>query len=396
MSSAASLKHASKGSVWLHSGNPQPNSEHRWPWQGICSPSGSTREIFNYEQWRSVMGDIRKDLQNHPGPPGSPRWVGLITYEAGCILEPAIPALTEGSKKPLARFWRYENPPHSLPPEEMPLPKASAWATPDEEEHRSRIEKCRQRIASGEIYQANLSRRIHLKFSTAPDGLKLTQALQAREQHSYTAWLKVDDDQEIISLTPEALLRGKVGQTGVASFPIKGTAEPWSETLKSDPKELAEHTMIVDLVRNDLGRVAEYGSVYVNPMLGTRDLRTLRHVESGVRATLKNGSDVLDALESLLPGGSITGAPKIRAMQIISEFEQTARGPYGGCVGYFSFNGNLDCCITIRTALLKDGHAHVQAGGGWVNDSVPENEFQETVNKAKAMLKAVALAEHGM
>jgi len=117
------------------------------------------------------------------------------------------------------------------------------------------------------------------------------------------------------------------------------------------------------------------------------------HIVSSVSGTLRDGVSAMDALRASLPAGTLSGAPKIRAMQIISQLEQTTRGPYGGCVGYFSFNGNLDCCITIRTALLKDGHAYVQAGGGWVNDSTPEGEYQETVNKSKAMLKAVALAE---
>jgi len=118
------------------------------------------------------------------------------------------------------------------------------------------------------------------------------------------------------------------------------------------------------------------------------------HIVSQVEGTLSAERTPYDLIRATFPAGTLSGAPKIRAMQIISELEQTARGPYGGCVGYFSFNGNLDCCITIRTALIKDGHAYVQAGGGWVNDSDPEAEFQETVNKAKAMLKAVAMAEH--
>jgi len=136
--------------------------------------------------------------------------------------------------------------------------------------------------------------------------------------------------------------------------------------------------------------------VQVSDLMAIERYSHVMHIVSHVTGTLGDDHTPYDLMRVTFPAGTLTGAPKIRAMQIISEFEQTARGPYGGCVGYFSFNGNLDCCITIRTALLKDGQAHVQAGGGWVNDSVPENEFQETVNKAKAMLKAVALAEHGM
>ena len=164
--------------------------------------------------------------------------------------------------------------------------------------------------------------------------------------------------------------------------------------LLADPKERAEHVMLVDLARNDIGRVCEYGSVQVADLMVTERYSHVMHIVSSVTGQLASGKTPYDLMRATFPAGTLTGAPKIRAMQIINEFEQTTRGPYGGTVGYFSFNGNLDCCITIRTALLKDGKAYVQAGGGWVNDSVPEAEFEETVNKAKAMIKAIALAEH--
>ncbi len=151
--------------------------------------------------------------------------------------------------------------------------------------------------------------------------------------------------------------------------------------------------MLVDLARNDLGRVCDFGSVKVKDLMIIERYSHVMHIVSQVEGRLSSERTPYDLMRATFPAGTLSGAPKIRAMQIISELEQTARGPYGGCVGYFSFNGNLDCCITIRTALLKDGRAYVQAGGGWVNDSTPEGEFQETVNKAQATLKAVALAE---
>src|SRR3974390_690861 len=163
--------------------------------------------------------------------------------------------------------------------------------------------------------------------------------------------------------------------------------------LLADPKERAEHVMLVDLARNDLGRVCDFGSVQVKDLMIIERYSHVMHIVSQVEGHLSDGRTPYDLMRATFPAGTLSGAPKIRAMQIISELEQTARGPYGGCVGYFSFNGNLDCCITIRTDLLKDGPAHVQPGGGWVNDSTPEGEYQETLNKAKAMLKAVALAE---
>ncbi|HVK58173.1 MAG TPA: anthranilate synthase component I family protein, partial [Candidatus Kapabacteria bacterium] len=184
--------------------------------------------------------------------------------------------------------------------------------------------------------------------------------------------------------------------------PIAGT-RPRGKTLEedtqnekdllADPKEQAEHVMLVDLARNDIGRVCDFGSVQVKDLMIIERYSHVMHIVSQVEGRLSKERTPYDLMRATFPAGTLSGAPKIRAMQIIAELEQTARGPYGGCVGYFSFNGNLDCCITIRTALLKDGKAYVQAGGGWVNDSVPEAEFQETVNKSKAMLKAVSLAE---
>ena len=167
-----------------------------------------------------------------------------------------------------------------------------------------------------------------------------------------------------------------------------------AKELLADPKERAEHVMLVDLARNDLGRVCEFGTVTVKDLMIIERYSHVMHIVSQVEGIALRRTTPYDLMRATFPAGTLSGAPKIRAMQIIAELEQTARGPYGGCVGYFSFSGNLDCCITIRTALLKDGQAYVQAGGGWVNDSTPEGEFQETVNKAKAMLKAVAMAEN--
>jgi anthranilate synthase component 1 len=207
----------------------------------------------------------------------------------------------------------------------------------------------------------------------------------------------------LVGASPEIHVRSEEGQVQIR--PIAGT-RPRGKTaeedvahekdLLADPKERAEHVMLVDLARNDIGRVCEYGSVQVADLMVIERYSHVMHIVSSVTGQLCADKTPYDLLRTTFPAGTLTGAPKIRAMQIISEFEQTTRGPYGGTVGYFSFNGNLDCCITIRTAMLKDGKAYVQAGGGWVNDSVPEAEFQETVNKAKAMIKAVALAEHSI
>jgi len=209
------------------------------------------------------------------------------------------------------------------------------------------------------------------------------------------------DGFSLVGASPEVHVRCEEGKVEIR--PIAGTRPRGKNSdedlllekeLLADPKERAEHVMLVDLARNDIGRVCDFGSVQVKDLMIVERYSHVMHIVSQVEGKLSAGKTLYDLMRATFPAGTVSGAPKIRAMQIISELEQTGRGPYAGCVGYFSFNGNLDTCITIRTALLKDGKAYVQAGGGWVNDSVPENEFQETVNKSKAMRKAVAMAEN--
>ena len=208
------------------------------------------------------------------------------------------------------------------------------------------------------------------------------------------------DGFSLVGASPEIHVRCEDGRVEIR--PIAGTRRrgktdaedaALEKELLADPKERAEHVMLVDLARNDIGRVCDFGSVQVKDLMVIERYSHVMHIVSEVVGKLSADKTLYDLMRATFPAGTVSGAPKIRAMQIISELEQTTRGPYGGCVGYFSFNGNLDTCITIRTALLKDGRAYVQAGGGWVSDSTPEGEFQETVNKSKAMLKAVAMAE---
>jgi anthranilate synthase component 1 len=209
------------------------------------------------------------------------------------------------------------------------------------------------------------------------------------------------DGFSLVGASPEIHVRCEDGKVEIR--PIAGT-RPRGKTgaedaalekeLLADPKERAEHVMLVDLARNDIGRVCDFGSVQVKELMTIERYSHVMHIVSQVEGKLAAGRTNYDLMRATFPAGTVSGAPKIRAMQIIAELEQTARGPYAGCVGYFSFNGNLDTCITLRTALIKDGRAYVQAGGGWVNDSTPEGEFQETVNKSMAMRKAVAMAEN--
>jgi len=262
------------------------------------------------------------------------------------------------------------------------------------------VEKSKEYITAGDIIQVVGSQRFSTPMKAQP--LDVYRVVRSINPSPYMFLLELDGF-SLVGASPEIHVRcedRKVQIRPIAGTRPRGQTEAedtaHEEDLLEDPKERAEHVMLVDLARNDIGRVCDYGTVQVSDLMTIERYSHVMHIVSHVTGTLAKSQTPYDLMRVTFPAGTLTGAPKIRAMQIISEFEQTARGPYGGCVGYFSFGGNLDCCITIRTALLKDGQAHVQAGGGWVNDSVPENEFQETVNKAKAMLRAVAMAEHGM
>jgi anthranilate synthase component 1 len=260
------------------------------------------------------------------------------------------------------------------------------------------VERARKYITAGDIIQVVGSQRFSTPIKAS--AVDLYRAARSINPSPYMFLLELDGF-SLVGASPEIHVRCEDRRVEIR--PIAGTRrrgrtpeedKALEEELLADPKERAEHVMLVDLARNDLGRVCEYGSVRVKDLMIIERYSHVMHIVSQVEGRLAEGRTPYDLMRATFPAGTLSGAPKIRAMQIIAELEQTARGPYGGCMGYFSFNGNLDCCITIRTALLKDGQAYVQAGGGWVNDSTPEGEFQETVNKARAMLKAVAMAEN--
>ncbi|MBR56444.1 MAG: hypothetical protein CMH54_00130 [Myxococcales bacterium] len=374
------------GSLWLDSGSASDGAEHRWLWQGLSSDVESPLLVDGPGQWNEALDTIRTDLVETPGAAGVPRWVGLISYEAGSLVEPAVGYAGHPDVMPLAMFWRHNGSSQELSTEEGALPAAAAFPSPSVADHERRIEDVRARIGVGEIYQANLARRIDLSFDEPVKGLQLARHLQHREQHCYSAWLRVGPELAIVSLTPECLLRGTFGKPEVWSYPIKGTAEPQADGLLGDPKERAEHVMIVDLVRNDLGRVARVGSVHVDPLLGTRDMRTLRHLESRICAELAPGYDVFDALNALLPGGSITGAPKIQATRVIADLEKRPRGPYTGALLTVDAAGQVVVSLLIRTLVLQGSQGWLDVGGGIVWASDARQEVQETRRKALAHL----------
>ena len=258
-----------------------------------------------------------------------------------------------------------------------------------QEEFCSAVDKVRDYIASGDVYQVNLSRRARCRFEG--EGLDVFMALREGNPAPYGAYLGLGDF-DLISTSPEQFLQ-KVG-VDLVTRPIKGTRprgidpeedEKQEAALKGSVKDRAELLMIVDLERNDLGRVAEFGSVHVEGLYQLERYKRVIHQTAQVRAKIAPDKDVYHALEALFPGGSITGAPKVRAMEIIEELEPTRRGAYCGSIGYVGFDGNAEFNIAIRSLHLKDGWLDYQVGGGIVWDSEPESEFQETVDKGRAI-----------
>jgi anthranilate synthase component 1 len=265
------------------------------------------------------------------------------------------------------------------------------------EEYLHKVERCRQYIIAGDIIQVVLSQRFSRPTSAHP--LSIYRALRAINPSPYMYYLQTADC-HIVGASPEMLVRVEDGV--VSTHPIAGTRprgrdseedRALEEDLRSDEKETAEHIMLLDLGRNDIGRVSQPGTVQVSQLMEVERYSHVMHLISHVSGRLRRDMSHYDALRACFPAGTVSGAPKIRAMEIIAELEADRRGPYAGAVGYFSFSGNLDTAITIRTLVVKDGVAHVQAGGGIVYDSVPEREHQECVNKAKAVLAAISQAE---
>jgi len=287
-----------------------------------------------------------------------------------------------------------EHQPLTLPDEVTPVDFESNQT---KEKFFANVDASKKYIHGGDIIQVVGSQRFSAPVKASP--VDIYRAARSINPSPYMFLLELEGF-SLVGASPELHVRceeGKVEIRPIAGTRRRGKNEAEDAALEkellADPKERAEHVMLVDLARNDIGRVCDFGSVHVKDLMVVERYSHVMHIVSQVEGKLSGAKSPYDLMRATFPAGTLSGAPKIRAMQIISELEQTARGPYGGCVGYFSFNGNLDCCITIRTALVKDGKAYVQAGGGWVNDSTPEAEFQETVNKSMAMRKAVALAE---
>jgi len=262
------------------------------------------------------------------------------------------------------------------------------------------VRRVKDYIAAGDCYQVVLSQRFSAQFHGEP--LQIYRALRAINPSPYMFFLRAGEE-TVIGASPEMLVRchgQRLDYRPIAGTRKRGATETedlmLSEDLKTDQKEVAEHIMLVDLGRNDLGRVSDYGSVKVEDLMSVERYSHVQHLETSLRSRLRDGLDRFDALASCFPAGTVTGAPKIRAMEIIRELEPDRRGIYAGSVLYMDYADNLDSCIAIRTIVLRDGQAMVQAGAGIVADSVPEHEYAETVNKARAMFRAIEMAERGL
>jgi len=317
-----------------------------------------------------------------------------------------IDSLVERLNQPLQQETRtpqmppnpsFRSPPSFPSPPSPPSPTSPVSSNLSRAEFETKVTQAKEYIAAGEIIQVVLSQRLSKATTAAP--FDIYRALRSINPSPYMYHLHLDDC-HIIGASPELLVRVEEGV--VATHPIAGTrpraagpAEDLAleEELKGDEKERAEHIMLLDLGRNDIGRVAEPSTVEVTQLMDVERYSHVMHLVSHVQGRLKSSLTPFDALRACFPAGTVSGAPKIRAMEIIAELEPDKRGPYAGAVGYFSFSGNLDTAITIRTIVMTNGTAYVQAGCGIVADSVPEREYEESMNKARALIKAIEQAE---
>ncbi len=288
--------------------------------------------------------------------------------------------------------------PTPIPPPVKRTEPARLKSNMTKEEFEAAVKVIQEYILAGDAFQIVFSQRFEANIATHP--FQIYRALRAVNPSPYMFYLKLGEDQVLLGASPEMLVRcneGNLEYRPIAGTYPRGVTEDediiLGEQLKHDEKERAEHIMLVDLGRNDLGRVSNYGSVEVAELMIIERYSHVMHLVSVLKSRLQEGYDCFHALGATFPAGTLTGAPKVRAMQIIDELEPTRRGAYGGAVLYFDYSGNLDSCIALRTMYVKGNRAFIQAGAGIVADSVPEKEYAETVNKARACIRAIEMAE---
>ncbi len=317
--------------------------------------------------------------------PGPEQWDGFYDKAVERLTVLASALLTSATSGDAAAFDRKKT--------LQPVPVSSNLT---QDEFEAMVSRSKEYIAAGDIYQANLSQRLSLRIGEA-DTLRLYKILRKINPSPFAAYLDFGDLQ-LVSSSPERLVRLHEGT--VDTRPIAGTrrrgsnhaeTRELSSELLTNEKERAEHIMLLDLERNDLGKVCDYGTVTVDEMMVVEDYSHVIHIVSNVHGTLSAGTDAFDLVRAVFPGGTITGVPKVRCMEIIDELEPITRGPYTGSIGYISNNGDMDLNIIIRTFVVKEGKAYIQVGAGIVADSDPTREFFETLQKAEALKKAVEM-----
>lgn len=379
------------------------------PLQGLPRFCGGLAGYFGYDIVRYIEPRLAQGWKDNDT--GIPDILLLLTTELVVIdnlsgqlhlivyAESQQPQAFAQARARLEQLHQQLRQPAVLPPLSVhPLTPAQSDQTP--QEHQRSVARAKAYIAQGDIMQVVLSRRIRQPFAAPP--LTLYRALRRLNPSPYMFYYDFGDFQ-VVGASPEILVR--LEEDRVTVRPIAGTRprgstpeqdQTLAQELLSDPKEIAEHVMLIDLGRNDVGRIAQTGSVEVTERMIIERYSHVMHIVSNVEGRLKPGMNAMDVLRATFPAGTLSGAPKVRAMEIIDELEPTRRGVYGGAVGYLGFDGNMDMAIAIRTAVIRDHTLYVQTGGGIVADSVPESEWQETVNKSRAVLRAAELALQGL
>ena len=380
------------------------------PQHGLPRFSGGLVGYFGYETVRLIEKKLAA-LPAKPDPIGTPDILLMLSEELAVMdnlsgklylivyADPAVPNAWQKAQTRLEQLRQKLRQPAPLP-----LQLASSPTTPvsafGEAPFKAAVERAKDYILEGDIMQVVLSQRMAMPFTDSP--LSLYRALRSLNPSPYMFFYHFDDF-HVVGASPEILVRQE--DRTVTVRPIAGTRprgatreadEALAAELLADPKEIAEHVMLMDLGRNDVGRVADTGTVCVTDKMVIERYSHVMHIVSSVEGQLKAGMSNLDVLKATFPAGTLSGAPKVRAMEIIDEMEATRRGVYGGAVGYLGFNGDMDLAIAIRTAVVKEGVLHLQAGAGIVADSQPDAEWQETQNKARAVIRAAELVQAGL
>ena len=380
------------------------------PVAGLPRFCGGLVGYFGYEAVKWIERRLAA-RQPKPDPIGAPDAVLLVSEEVAIVdnlsgkltlvvfVDPRNPSALRHGRERLRQLHAQLRRP--LPaPQHGPVPGAPAVSNTGEPAYLRAVDVARRHIVDGDVMQVQVSQRLSRPFGAEP--LALYRCLRTLNPSPYMMYFDLRDLQ-VVSASPEILVRKE--RDAVTVRPIAGTRRrgktpeedaALAQDLLADPKERAEHVMLIDLGRNDVGRLAVPGSVRVTEQMVIERYSHVMHIVSNVEGTLPAGTDAIDVLRATFPAGTVTGAPKVRAMEIIDDLEPVARGIYAGAAGYLGFHGDMDMAIAIRTAVVKDGQLHVQAAAGIVADSVPTSEWEETNIKARALLRAAEMACEGL